>query len=121
MLMHRGGYKAAKGTYWNIMDGQRVDLAVEGLLPGDRDARYIKMKSALVLAVGPFVGLLYAAFLPFIGIAMAFSLIGKKLVTGVVHVAAKSTSFGWRPIEAYLDGKQRGKKASKESGAYEKK
>ena len=116
MLMHRGGHNVAKGTYWNIANGQRVDIADEGALPGNHGARYIKMSSALILMLGPVAGLLFAAFLPFIGIAMTLNLIAKKLVTGAAHVAVKSTSFGWRPIEAYLNGKQRGKKEVKGSG-----
>lgn len=66
-----------------------------------------------VMLVGPVIGLLYAVFLPFIGI-------GKTLISGLVLVAVKCTSFGWRPIEAYLDGKQLRKKEAKEMKRHEK-
>jgi hypothetical protein len=69
------------------------------------------MSTAAVLLVGPVMGLLYAVFLPFIGIAMTLKLIGKKLTTGLVHAAVKSATFGWRPIEAYLIGRKKKKES----------
>ena len=112
-MKYTGGHKAGKGTYWNFMTGQRVDLEQEGMLPGDEKARYIKASGAVVLLFGPVLGLLFAVFLPFIGIAMAVTLAGKKIGGGLAGLAARSVSFGWRPVEAYLAGKQR-RKASKE-------
>jgi hypothetical protein len=107
MLTYRGGHKVQKGTYWNLARGERIDVTGESVLPGDRGTLFVRMSTAGVLLAGPVLGLLYAVFLPFIGIAMTLILIGKKLVSGLVQVAVKSTSFGWRPIESYLDGKQR--------------
>lgn len=112
MLLHRGAQSAGKGTYWNMSNGQRINLDAAAALPGGTDARYIKMPAAMMLLAGPVLGLLYAGFLPFIGIVMTLGLVGKKLFGGLAQVAAKSTSFGWRPIEAYLDGKQRRKKGA---------
>ncbi len=109
MLTHKGGHTVSQGTYWNVMNGQRVDISSEAALPGNSRTRYIKMSGAMILIAGPALGLLFAVFLPFIGIAMALSLIGKKLITAAAHVAVKSTTFSWRPIEAYLSGKQRRK------------
>ena len=76
---------------------------------------------AVMLMAAPVIGLLFAVFLPFIGIAMTLSLIGRKLAGGVVSAAAGSMSFGWRPIEAYLAGKKRknearAKKDKKDAG-----
>lgn len=48
----------------------------------------------------------HTVFLPFIGIAMMLTLIGRKLISVLVRVTVKSTGFGWSPTEAYLDGKQ---------------
>jgi len=120
MLTHRGGHKVQKGTYWSVARGERVDITDEGILPGDRSTLYVRMSTAAVLLVGPVMGLLYAVFLPFIGIAMTLKLIGKKLTTGLVHAAVKSATFGWRPIEAYLDGKQRRKQDAKEKKTHGK-
>jgi hypothetical protein len=113
MLINRGGQKASPGTYWNLADGRRIDLAAEGVLPENSKSVFIKMPTVGILFAGPLLGLLYAVFLPFIGIAMTLILIGTKLVNGVAHVAAKSTSFGWNPVEAYLEGRR---KKSKQPG-----
>jgi hypothetical protein len=51
---------------------------------------------------------------------MTLKLIGNKLTTGLVHAAVKSATFGWRPIEAYLDGKQRRKQEAKEKKTHGK-
>ena len=120
MLTYRGGYKVQKGTYWDLAKGERIDMNAEGVLPGDRKTIFVKMPVAAVLLAGPVIGLLYAVFLPFIGIAMTLMLVGKKLISGIVHVAVKSTSFGWRPIESYLDGKQRKKREPKETKGHDK-
>jgi hypothetical protein len=109
-MLAYSGHKVQTGTYWNMANGQRIDITEESILPDSNGAAYIKMPAVALLAVGPVLGLLFAAFLPFIGIAMTLSLIGKKLVSGLVNLSVKSSSFGWQPIEAYLDGKQRKQK-----------
>jgi fructose-1,6-bisphosphatase/inositol monophosphatase family enzyme len=113
-MKYIGGNKAGKGTYWNLMTGQRVELEQEGMLPGDEKARYIKASGAVVLLLGPVLGLLFAVFLPFIGIAMAVTLAGKKVAAVVADLAARSMSFGWRPVESYLGGKQKRKKGTRD-------
>jgi hypothetical protein len=35
MLKHNGGETVGKGTYWNLSNGERVDIVSEGT-PGDR-------------------------------------------------------------------------------------
>jgi hypothetical protein len=110
-MLNKGGHKAAAGTYWNLTNGSRVDLEQEGVLPGSAGTRYIKAPVAAVLAASPFLGLIFAVFLPFIGIAMTLTLIGRKLAQGLASAAAGSLSFGWRPVEAYLAGRKRKKEA----------
>jgi hypothetical protein len=110
-MLNKGGHKVAAGTYWNLANGSRVQMEQEGVLPGDQKTRYIKAPVAVMLMAAPLIGLVFAVFLPFIGIAMTLSLIGKKLVDGVASAAAGSMSFGWRPIEAYLAGRKRKKEA----------
>lgn len=113
-MLYRGGHKAGTGTYWNVMSGRRIDLAKEGVLPGEEKAIYIKAPAIVVLLSAPILGLLFAVFLPFIGIAMTVTIVAKKLTNSVANAAAKSFSFGWRPVEAYLAGRKR-KKAAKKS------
>lgn len=110
-MLNKGGHTAQAGTYWNVVNGNRVDLEREGTLPGDGGTRYIKAPAAAILAAAPALGLIYAVFLPFIGIVMALTLIGKKLMNALSNVTAGSVSFGWRPVEAYLAGAKRKKEA----------
>jgi hypothetical protein len=116
-MLTKGGHKVAAGTYWNMMNGERVDLEREGVLPGDRTAMYIKAPSAVMLAAGPVLGLVFAVFLPLIGIVMSLALVGKKLGEAVASAAAGSVSFGWRPIEAYLAGRKRKKETRERKGS----
>ena len=121
-MLNNGGHRVKAGTYWNLANGSRVQMEQEGTLPGSGTTRYIKAHVAVMLMAAPVIGLVFAVFLPFIGIAMTLSLIGKKLANAVTEAAAGSMSFGWRPIEAYLAGKKRknearAKKDKKDTGA----
>jgi hypothetical protein len=120
-MLNKGGHTVKAGTYWNLSNGNRVQMEQEGVLPGSGTTRYIKAPVAVMLMAAPVIGLVFAVFLPFIGIAMTLSLIGKKLANTVTEAAAGSMSFGWRPIEAYLAGKKRknearAKKDNKDAG-----
>jgi len=110
-MLTNGGHTVQAGTYWNMANGNRVQMDQEGVLPGSGTTRYLKAPVAVMLMAAPVIGLVFAVFLPFIGIAMTLNLIGKKLVEGVVSAAAGSVSFGWRPIEAYLAGRKTKKEA----------
>ncbi len=110
-MFTRGGQKVTAGTYWNVMNGSRTDLVDEGILPGGHDALYVKAPGIAVLAMGPVLGLLFAVFLPFIGIVMAATLLIRKLGGALRDAAVASASFGWKPIEAYLAGRKQKKEA----------
>jgi hypothetical protein len=113
-MVLRGGHAAAAGTYWNLANGSRTDMQAEGILPGGAEMKYIKAPVVVMLAAAPLLGLLFAVFLPFIGIVMAVQLAAKKVGGGLKEAAAASTSFAWRPIEAYLMGRKRKKAVQKE-------
>ncbi len=108
MLTYKGGNKVGKGTYWDLANGRRIDVAGEGVLAGT--ATYVRMSSAVMLLSGPFIGLLYAILMPFLGIATVATLAVRKVVGGLYDLAAKSISFGWQPRNAYLAGKKKSKK-----------
>ena len=116
MLRHNGGEMVGKGTYWNLTNGERIDIAEEGTLPVGRT--YYRMPAAAVLVAAPVLGLLYAAFLPFIGIAMLAKLVAQKIGGGVLETVPSSASFGWRPSESYLSGRK--KRAKKDEDSKEK-
>ncbi|HXX58793.1 MAG TPA: hypothetical protein VEI96_12390 [Thermodesulfovibrionales bacterium] len=63
-------------------------------------------------AAAPFIGLGYVIALPFL---FVFA-IGEAALRGIVGMARRSISFGWRPMEAYLSGrkKKRGQKKKEE-------
>lgn len=111
-MLTKGGQTVAAGTYWNLMNGERVDLAEPGVLHGAGDTRYIKAPGAVMLLAGPLLGLLFAVFLPFIGIAMSIKVAASKVVDGIASAAAGSMTFGWRPVESYLSGRK-GRRASR--------
>ena len=122
MLRHSGGEMVGKGTYWNLGNGERIDIAEQGTLPGDHDRHFYKMPAAAVIVAAPVLGLLYAAFLPFIGIAMLVKLVAQKVAGGVMETVQGSASFGWRPSESYLSGrKNRAKKDEASKDTDEKK
>ena len=67
-------------------------------------------KSVGRLAAAPFIGLAYIVMLP-VGFFVALSAAVVNLaVKGVAGVAGKSVAFEWRPVEAYLAGRKKGKK-----------
>jgi len=119
-MLYKGGHTAGKGTYWDMATGERIDVELEQALPGNRTKVYMKAPAAVMLMAGPILGLVFAIFLPFIGIVMTLGQVAKKLGQGVAEVASASMSFGWRPIEAYLIGRKK-KKAAREKKSAEKK
>jgi hypothetical protein len=119
MLKHNGGEKVGKGTYWNLTNGERIDINTEGTLPGDAKKTYYRMPAAAIIVAGPVLGLMYAAFLPFIGIAMLVKLVGQKIGGEVMEMAHGSATFGWAPSASYLTGRKR-KGAKKEEVAKDK-
>ena len=124
MLKYSGGDRVGKGTYWNLTNGERVDINSEGTLPGDVKKTYYSMPAAAIIVAGPVLGLMYAVFLPFIGIAMLVKLVAQKAGGGVMEMVHGSASFGWRPSESYLSGKKakeaKKDEASKDTGENQK-
>jgi hypothetical protein len=105
-ISHKGGEKVSKGNYWNYSNGERVSMDAEGTLPGSGTATYYKLNPVVILAVGPVLGLLYAAFLPFIGIAMVTKLIATKMFARSMGEFSKVTTFNWSPAASYLAGRR---------------
>lgn len=68
---------------------------------------FLKEHPVLALASAPLVGLVFAVFLPFIGIAMTVKFVGEKLYGVASKLAVQSYSMGWKPLEAYFIGKKK--------------
>ena len=108
-LERKGGEKVGPGTYWDTVNGDRIRLERAGVLPGDASKAYFRFHPLLLLVVGPLMGLVYAIFLPLSAIVMVLSVLGEKLAGGAVTTLRKAASFSWRPSEAYLTGRRKGK------------
>jgi hypothetical protein len=113
MLSYKTGHKVGKGTYWDLSNGQRIDVEQEAILSGEASSTYFRIPASIMLLAGPVIGLFYVLCLPFIGIATIATLATGKVVSGVLSLIGKSLSFGWRPREAYLSGKKKSKKEPK--------
>ncbi len=114
MLTNKGGHKVGKGTYWDLRRGHRIDIAHEGVLPGNESETYFRISSAAMLLLGPIIGLLYAILMPVIGLATVAALAVRTILGGMYDLVAKSISFGWQPKNAYLSGKKKEKKEKEE-------
>ena len=84
---------------------------------GKEDIEYIKtagsgqlFTSVKRIIAAPFIGLAYIAILP----AAFFYALASVAINGVLGFAGMKTSLGWRPLEAYLSGKQEDKKKKEE-------
>ena len=84
---------------------------------GKEDIEYIKtagagevFKTVKRIIAAPFIGLAYVVALPFV---FMFAL-ASSVIEGAMGFAGVKTSLGWRPMEAYLSGKQEGKKKKEE-------
>lgn len=113
MLTYKGGNKVGEGTYWDLSNGRRIDVAGEAVLSGDGSCTYYRVSPGVLLLLGPVAGLLYVLLLPFIGIGTIALLAVRKVLGGVLGFIGKSLSFGWRPKEAYLSGKKKAGKDKK--------
>ena len=114
MLTYKGGTKVEKGTYWDLSNGQRIDVTDEAVLSGSGSSTYLRISAGAMLLAGPVIGLLYVVLLPFIGIATVTAVAIRKIVGGAFNLIGKSLSFGWRPRTAYLTGKKKKDKKNTE-------
>jgi len=113
MRKYNGGQKVGKGTYWNFLNGARVDIPDEGILPGNGNTTYMRFPPGIVLLAGPVIGLFYVIALPFMAVGTILALVGKKVLSSMFNVLGNLVSFGWRPSEAHLTGKTKGKRKKK--------
>jgi hypothetical protein len=115
MFKYTGGQTVGSGTYWDMMTGTRVDFDQEGTLPGGNGVKYLKASSSAILLLGPIIGLAYVVFLPIMGVVTVLSLMTRKILGSVFSLGKHIVSFGWRPAEAYLGGKNKKKDDSKKT------
>jgi hypothetical protein len=105
MRHYRGTEKVEPGLYFNLRQLAFKSIEDEGPLPGKPDEVYRRVPMIALLVVGPFLGLAYVIFLPFIGFAMVAWLLGLKvthLAAGAARGAVRALRPGWEPSMAFL-------------------
>lgn len=103
MKRYYGTNQVKMGFYWNPARWEIVTIPKGGgVLPGERDARYVRFPLLLVMMLGPVVGAAYVIFLPLIGFAMLFGFVGKKLL------AAAQRAVGDLPVRAEAKSRKHG-------------
>jgi hypothetical protein len=105
MRHYRGSEKVEPGLYFNLRQLSFKSIDEEGPLPGSKDEVYRRVPMLALLVVGPFLGLAYVIFLPFIGFAMVTWLLGGRvahLAGGAARGALRVLRPGWEPSMAFL-------------------
>ena len=120
--IYHSGEVVPHGAYWCISTGELVhcDAATE-VLAGDSKT-YLKVHPAMLLLLGPIIGLAFVLFLPFIGFAMIAYTVASKVVASAGTHLAREAGFRWQPSMAYFTGKEhRGEKEATPSESRSKK
>ncbi|HEY5764396.1 MAG TPA: hypothetical protein VIS30_00070 [Candidatus Deferrimicrobiaceae bacterium] len=106
MAKFTGGDRVFPGAYWNPGTGGLITVQEEEVLPGDDRSVYYRVPFVLLFPMGVVLGALYVAALPLASIGAAAAVLGKRLFGDLLSRAKGGVSFGWRPTEAYLAGKE---------------
>lgn len=105
MTRHYGGEKVGVGYYWSFRNGGVIDVKEEGVLPGDGRSGYYRLPFGILFCLVIALGGFYIVLLPLLIAGAALQFGSVRIFGGLVHQFRKSVSFGWRPTEAYLAGK----------------
>jgi hypothetical protein len=79
MKRFQGGQTVQPGFYASIGRKELLNFEETQELPGTGRDTFYSLPVIFVLIAGPFIGLLYVMFLPFISIAMVTTLLSKKV------------------------------------------
>ena len=115
MMIDKGGTLVERGLYWSPLDGQRITMHEDGVLPGDESRSYLRMSPFSLLVVAPVMGLMFVTFLPLFGVGVfliswlvpLINTLAEIAVTGV-KVSGRSRGAGayftWHPSRAHFHG-----------------
>lgn len=106
MARFTGGDRVFHGAYWNPGTGGLITVREEDVLPGDDRSVYYRIPFLLLFPLGVILGGLYVAMLPLASIGSAAAVLGRRMFGDFLGRATNAVSFGWRPTEAYLAGKE---------------
>lgn len=120
-MIYRGGMLVGKGCYWNPMDGRRIDMKEDGLLPGEKDKTYLRVSPFCLLLIAPALGMTFVLLLPLFGVGV-FIILGLIPILGALTSIAvtgmkicsrfdgKGFSFNWSPSRAGFSGAKKRRK-----------
>ena len=120
-MIHKGGRRVHKGTYWSAVDGTLVEMQEGGVLPGSRKVLYFRRIPGGAWVVIPLLVLVVVITFPLtstMGYLLAWFAPAALVLGGVLFVCGKliwhaymSAADGWEPMKAYFTGKKKsGKK-----------
>jgi len=110
MARYSGGDTVGAGMYWNLKSMNVVGLKTAGVLPGGEEMRYRRLPFVVLFLLMIALGGAYILFLPVMIICTMAYMVGVRVFGSLLLQMRRSVSFGWRPSEAYLSGKGKGKK-----------
>ena len=125
MIINKGGTMVERGLYWNPMDGRRITMSEDGILPSDESTNYMRMSPFSLLVIAPVMGLMFVTFLPLFGVGVfliswlvpLINTLAEVAITGVKvsgRVQGRNAFFNWQPTRAYFHGfKKTGKTIGK--------
>jgi hypothetical protein len=133
MIIDKGGTLVERGLYWNPMDGQRITMSEDGILPGDASTSYMRMSLFGLLVVAPVMGMMFVTFLPLFGVGVflvswlvpLINTLAEVAITGVKvsgRTQGRNAFFNWQPTRAHFHGfKKTGKTGGKGRASIPKK
>lgn len=83
MKTYQGNQEVGSGFYLNFGRKGFINVETTQKLPGTEKDKFISVPLPAVILLGPFLGLLYVMFLPFISIAMVTALLSRKAWVGL--------------------------------------
>jgi hypothetical protein len=125
MMINKGGTMVERGLYWNPMDGQRITMSEDGILPNDESTSYMRMSPFSLLVIAPVMGLMFVTFLPLFGVGVfliswlvpLINTLAEVAITGIKvsgRTQGRTALFNWQPNRAYFHGfKKTGKTTGK--------
>jgi hypothetical protein len=111
MKRYYGGEVVKSGIYLSLRRKDLITIENEGdSLVGENNDSYVNVPPLAMILVGPFIGLIYVIFLPFISFAMILGLAARRVWLGVRQIGESLlgvATANWRPGVAYFGrGKQ---------------
>jgi hypothetical protein len=112
MRKFHGGHSVGKGTYWNSKYGSLVEMKREGVLPGGPNTVYYRIHIATLFFLVMTLGALYVILLPLIINAYAISLLGKRMLGGVLARPEGASLSAGDPRRRIWPGRARRRKTA---------